>query len=318
MRLPDALKQLAHNPEETQRRLQYFELRGEDLEQLKALRAFALNHTQDVIGAFYAHLLEHDGTAAHLGEPGRLERLKKTQQTYFAQLFDGVIDEAYIEGRLRVGYAHHRIGLAPKWYIGAYAKYLRVVFAHLAKDAGLDAKAVAGFSSLTKLVMFDMSLAIDTYIASHLEAIRRHEAAIRELSTPVIQVHDGVLLLPIVGTIDSHRAQQIMEAVLSGVSKHQAPVMILDIAGVPVVDTQVADHLLKTTAAVKLLGARTILTGISPQVARTIVELGVDISTMETCNQLADGIERALALVGRRIAPIAPQTPGAPAADEAS
>lgn len=103
------------------------------------------------------------------------------------------------------------------------------------------------------------------------------------------------------GTIDSLRATQIMETVLTKVSEEQAKVLILDIAGVPVVDTKVADHLLKTTAAVRLLGAKTILTGISAQVARTIIQLGVDISSMETQSRLQDGIELALSMVGKAI-----------------
>ena len=177
--------------------------------------------------------------------------------------------------------------------------------------------------SLERLVFFDMSLAMDTYIASGLETIRRHQEAVRELSTPVIKVHDNVLLLPLVGTVDSQRAAQIMETVLTSVSDDQARVLILDIAGVAVVAAghpmpqrrregehvlvheggQVAGHLLKTTEAVRLLGAETVLTGISAQVARTIVQLGVDISTMHTRARLADGIEVALAMTGKAIAP---------------
>jgi rsbT co-antagonist protein RsbR len=109
------------------------------------------------------------------------------------------------------------------------------------------------------------------------------------------------LLLPLIGTLDSQRAQQVMEAVLLRVVQEQARVIILDIAGVPVVDTKVADHLLKTTAAVRLLGAKTILTGLTAEVARTIVQLGVDISAMETQARLADGLELALEMVGKQI-----------------
>jgi rsbT co-antagonist protein RsbR len=115
-----------------------------------------------------------------------------------------------------------------------------------------------------------------------------------------------VLLLPLVGTVDSHRAEQVMETLLLRVADDQAKAVIIDIAGVPVVDTRVADHLLKTTSAVRLLGAQTILTGISAQVARTIVQLGVDISSMHTRARLADGMELALRLVGRVITPVVP------------
>ena len=153
---------------------------------------------------------------------------------------------------------------------------------------------------------FDEALAIDTYIAANLETIGRHQAAVRELSTPVIRVQDGILLLPLVGTIDSHRAQQVMENVLLRITEDQAKCIIIDIAGVPVVDTKVADSLVKTTAAARLLGSQTILTGISAQVARTIIQLGVDISTMHTLSRLSDGIELALSIMGKTIAPKSP------------
>jgi rsbT co-antagonist protein RsbR len=146
-----------------------------------------------------------------------------------------------------------------------------------------------------------VALAFDAYVLASALTVSRHQAAIRELSTPVIRVHDRVLLLPLVGAIDSQRAQQVMETVLTRVVEDQARAVILDIAGVAVVDTTVADHLVKTTAAIRLLGTETILTGISAQIARTIVQLGVDISTMHTRARLADGIELALSLVGKAI-----------------
>ncbi len=198
-----------------------------------------------------------------------------------------------------MGEAHERIGMPPKWYLGAYRRYMALLHQKLLAHFADPAEAHAAYHSVEKLVFLDMSIAIDTYIASNLDAIKRHQAAIRELSTPVIRVHERVLLLPLVGTIDSLRATQIMETVLTKVSEEQAKVLILDIAGVPVVDTKVADHLLKTTAAVRLLGAKTILTGISAQVARTIIQLGVDISSMETQSRLP-GRHRARALDGRQ------------------
>jgi len=162
-------------------------------------------------------------------------------------------------------------------------------------------RVAAAYASVMKMVAFDEALAIDTYIAANLETLGRHQQAIRELSTPVIRVHAGILLLPLVGAVDSVRAQQIMESVLVGVVQEQAKCVIIDIAGVPVVDTKVADNLIKTTTAVSLLGAKTILTGISAQIARTIVQLGVDISVMQTKSKLADGIVLALELAGKQI-----------------
>lgn len=278
----------------------FYEIEEIDLQRLAALRPLAERHSEAVVDDFYRLLLANAGTRAFLTDDVVLRRLKMLQKQYFLGLFDGVLNADYVANRVRVGAAHERIGLEPKWYIGAYARYQRLMLGVMMRELPAD-EATAAFGSLQKLISFDMAIAIDTYIRANLDTIQRHQAAIRELSTPVIRVHDRILLMPIVGTIDSHRAHQIMETVLVRVTEEQARVLILDIAGVGIVDTRVADHLLKTTAAVRLLGAETILTGISASVARTIVQLGVDISTMHTRSRLADGIELALATLGREI-----------------
>jgi rsbT co-antagonist protein RsbR len=275
-------------------------LTDEDLQRLRGLRPFAERHTTEIVEAFYALLLSHDQTRKFFPDEATVRRVKRTQSEYFLGLFEGRCDIAYVEDRLRVGAIHERIGLSPKWYLGAYRKYLDLLHAKLYAELP-PPEAASAFQSLQKLVFFDVTIAIDTYIAANIETIQRHQAALRELSTPVIRVHDRVLLLPLVGAIDSLRAQQIMDAVLLRVVEEKAKFIIVDIAGVPVVDTKVADSLIKTTASVRLLGAQTILTGISAQVARTIVQLGVDISSMHTSSRLQEGIELALDLVGKAI-----------------
>lgn len=283
-------------------RRRFFQLTDDDLARLASLRPFAEQVTDGIVEDFYALLLSHPETLSFFGDEATIRRVKRTQREYFLGLFAGRCDMAYVEDRLRVGAAHERIGLSPKWYLGAYRRYLQLILDQLSVHvADAEARRLA-FQSIEKIVFFDVALAIDTYIAANLEALGRQQAAIRELSTPVIRVYDRVLLLPLVGAIDSHRAHQVMESVLLHIVEAQAKCIIIDIAGVPVVDTRVADHLLKTTAAVRLLGAQTILTGITAQVARTMVQLGVDVSSMHTVSRLSDGIELALGLVGKTIA----------------
>lgn len=285
---------------ELKSRRAFYEIEDADLARLAALRPFAEKWGESFVEQFYELLLRHPETRAFLTDTELVRRLKKTQAAYFLGLFAGRCDLLYVQDRIRVGTAHERIGLAPKWYIGAYRRYLQIVHERMFAELPLE-DAKAAYASVLKLVSFDQSLAIDTYIAANLETLGRHQQAIRELSTPVIRVHEGVLLLPLVGAVDSVRAQQIMESVLTRVVEEQARCVIIDIAGVPVVDTKVADNLIKTTAAVSLLGAKTILTGISAQIARTIVQLGVDISSMHTQSKLAEGIELALKLSGKTI-----------------
>jgi rsbT co-antagonist protein RsbR len=295
------MAQLKLDDAELKSRRAFFQIGDDDLARLASLRPFAEKHTQAVVDEFYELLLSHAETKRFFPDEATIRRVKRTQAEYFMGLFAGRCDLAYVEDRLRVGAAHERIGLAPKWYLAAYRKYLDILRERLFAELSID-EANFAMSSLKRLVFFDMSLAVETYLAASAESISRHQAAIRELSTPVIRVHHGVLLLPLVGAIDSMRAQQVMESVLLKVVEEQAKVIIIDIAGVPVVDTKVADNLMKTTAAVRLLGANTILTGISAQVSRTMVQLGVDVSTMKTTSKLADGIELALSMVGKTIA----------------
>ena len=303
------MKILRLDEAELRSRRAFFELTDADLARLASLRPFAEKVTDDVVEKFYELLLSHPDTKKFFPDELTIRRVKRTQREYFLGLFAGRCDLAYVEDRLRVGNTHERIGLSTKWYLGAYRKYMELIGAHLRAELKDEEKVKEAFESIQKLVYFDVALATDTYLASKLDALERHQAAIRELSTPVIRVQDRVLLLPLIGSIDSHRANQIMDSVLLKVSECQAKVIIIDIAGVAVVDTKVADNLVKTTAAVRLLGAETILTGITAQVARTIVQLGVDISAMHTLSRLSEGIELALSLVGKTIVDAAPEPP---------
>jgi rsbT co-antagonist protein RsbR len=296
----DYMSRLRLDEREIESRRAFYEITSDDLSRLAALRGHAERHSIEIVDALYDLILGHAETRSFFPDEATVARVKRLQREYFLGLFAGHCDRRYVEDRLRVGAAHERIGLPPKWYIGAYSRYMRLTFEKLVADLEPE-MARHAYHSLTKMVAFDTALAIDTYIAAHLDTVARQQAAIRELSTPVIRVHGSVLLLPLVGTVDSHRAQQIMETLLTRVVEEQARVVIVDIAGVPVVDTKVADHLLKTTEAVRLLGAETIVTGISAQVARTIVQLGVDISSIHTRARLEDGIEMGLSLVGKGI-----------------
>jgi rsbT co-antagonist protein RsbR len=133
------------------------------------------------------------------------------------------------------------------------------------------------------------------------ELIRRQGEEMLELSTPVIQLWDGILAMPIIGTLDSSRTQIVMEALLQQIVATRSPVAILDITGVPTVDTMTAQHLLKTVAATRLMGAECIISGIRPQIAQTIVHLGVSLGDIVTKASLADAFRIALKKLGRSI-----------------
>jgi len=126
-----------------------------------------------------------------------------------------------------------------------------------------------------------------------LNLIEQQRKAIEELSTPIIKIWERVLVLPLIGTLDTRRSQRLTEALLTDIAATQTKVTILDITGVPTVDSAVANHILKTVAAVQLLGAECVITGIRPEVAQTMVHLGVDLSGVETLSTLAEGLKWA-------------------------
>ena len=135
--------------------------------------------------------------------------------------------------------------------------------------------------------------------------IRQQQEAIRELSTPVLQVRERLLILPIIGVVDAQRARQLTEQLLRGIRSNRAKVVVIDITGVPAVDSKVANHLVQTVEASRLLGATVIVTGLSSEIAQTLVTIGVDLAKMKTVGDLQGGIEEAERLLGYKVTQVA-------------
>ena len=154
----------------------------------------------------------------------------------------------------------------------------------------------------TTLLLDGLSLAtVETFIATREELISRQQQELMELSTPVVKLWDGILALPIIGTLDSARTQVVMENLLQTVVATNSKYAIIDITGVPTVDTLVAQHLLKTITAARLMGAECIISGVRPQIAQTIVHLGIDLAQVVTKAKLSDAFALALQKSGRTV-----------------
>jgi rsbT co-antagonist protein RsbR len=149
----------------------------------------------------------------------------------------------------------------------------------------------------------------DSYIHGRDQVIARQQEEMLELSTPVVTLWDGIVALPLIGTLDSARTQVVMESLLQAIVQTNSRFAIIDITGVPTVDTLVAQHLLKTITAARLMGAECILSGIRPQIAQTIVHLGINLEDVITKSKLADAFRLALERSGRRVTRI--DKPGA-------
>jgi rsbT co-antagonist protein RsbR len=137
-----------------------------------------------------------------------------------------------------------------------------------------------------------------SFVEERERIIRQQQDSIRELSTPVLPVREQLLILPIIGILDTERARQLTEQLLTGIRTHRARVVVIDVTGAPEVDEAVANHLVRTVDASRLMGASVIITGLSPKIAQTLVTIGVDLSKMHTIGDLQGGLEEAERLLG--------------------
>ncbi len=142
---------------------------------------------------------------------------------------------------------------------------------------------------------------VNVYSLTWERTVSLQKIALQELSAPLIPVFDGISVMPLVGTIDTERAKQIMESLLNGVVRNRSEVVLIDITGVPVVDTMVAHHIIQAADAVRLVGAKCMLVGIRPEIAQTIVNLGINLNQITTKNTLKKGIESALEIMNKKI-----------------
>ena len=165
------------------------------------------------------------------------------------------------------------------------------------KPSELIAEIWTAGNLIDKLAM----ITIDTAIGFREQTIARQQEEMLELSTPVVKLWDGVLALPLIGTLDSARTQVVMESLLTAIVETNSQVAIIDITGVPTVDTLVAQHLIKTITAARLMGADCYLSGIRPAIAQTIVHLGIDLTDIQTKAKLADAFALALQRLGKSV-----------------
>jgi rsbT co-antagonist protein RsbR len=284
---------------ELQRRKNFLQFGDDDVANLVEIHNHARRYAKSVIEDFYEHLLSFEETRTFFEDPEVLKRVQNAQEEYFLRLTQGNYDLAYAQDRLRIGAIHERIGLPVKAYLGMYNYYLRAVATRLISVYESEPKrAWSAFLSLLKLKMLDIGLAIDTYISARERTIREQQEAIQELPIPVLPLRAGMLLVPIIGLIDSLRARLLTEQLLAAVRDNRAKVVVIDITGVQAVDSKVANHMVQTVEAARLMGATVIIAGISPQIAQTMVTLGIDLGRIATVGDVQSGIERAEELLG--------------------
>ena len=173
----------------------------------------------------------------------------------------------------------------------------RSLFVNYRQDADLLGRILDAYEPAANRIMVTVGV---SFVEERERVIREQQEAIRELSTPVLQVRERLLILPIIGALDSQRARQLTEQLLGSIQANRARVVVIDVTGVATIDVEVANHLVQTVEAARLMGASAIITGLSSRIAQTLVDLGVDLAMMRTVGDLQGGLEEAERLLGER------------------
>jgi rsbT co-antagonist protein RsbR len=278
-----------------------YEISPADLEKIRRYGKIIIPKLPDYVTAFYQWLKTQPEFDEFFSDPKALAHAQKFQLEYWRDFFEASIDEKFLEHRRTVGEVHARIGLPLSVYFMSVNKTL-VLFTEKLYDQSLPVKEyLATVQAITKMIHFDTAIVVETYARMTNQKISRQSQALMEMSTPVTAIWQDILMLPIVGIIDSKRSQDIMDAVLSKIGETRSKVIIMDISGVGVVDTAVANHLIKITKATKLMGCECTISGVSPAIAQTIVELGINVGEVRTTATLRDALEAAFVKTGAGI-----------------
>ena len=214
--------------------------------------------------------------------------------------FSGVVDQRYIDYRVHIGEIHAQRDMPNLIYFAAMLRF-QLLFMEELQDCGLAKNKIQPATrAFTKLLMLDTYVTSDQIAQFAKRRVLESGKAMLAMSTPVTSIWEGVLLLPLVGVVDSQRTQDIMEKTLSRIAESRARVFVMDISGVVTVDTAVANNFIRVTQATRLMGCDCIISGISPNVARTLVELGANVGEVRTTATLRDALQLALATIEPR------------------
>ena len=278
-----------------------YELTEEDLKRIAAFKPVVLDAMDEMIDQWYEWLKGMPEFEQFFSDEDTLRRVQQQQQGYWDAFMDGVLDQDYVDKRHLVGEAHARIGLPLNTYFAGMSRFM-TLFGRAMVSAEMDLEdRLATTSAISKLLHIDTAIVVDTYNHIVEDTLTAQAKSLMQMSTPVTQIWSGILLLPIVGIIDSARARDIMNATLAKIGETQARIFILDISGVGVLDKAVANNMIKFSRATRLMGCESTISGVSPAIAQTIVDLGIEVGRIKTTATMKDALADAFARVGMQI-----------------
>jgi rsbT co-antagonist protein RsbR len=272
-----------------------------DLARVRRYGDLVLPRIDEFVTTFYQWMETLPEFAEYFSSPQKLASVQEMQRQYWREFFHAQLDDAYVTRCRAVGEAHARIGLSLDTYFAAMSVSLDILTTTLYEGGLEPSEHAATVTAITRLLHFDTSIVVNTFAARTQWVIGEQSETLMQMSTPVTQIWDGILLLPLVGIVDSKRSRDVMNAMLETIEKTRARSIILDIGGVAVVDTAVANHLIKITKATMLMGCECTISGISPAIAQTVVELGIEVGDIRTTATLGDALEYAFERTGVEI-----------------
>ena len=281
--------------------LDLYRLTADDLGRIQEFGKTARARLDDIVVPWYEWLETQPEFEQFFSDRELLAHVKKAQINYWKEFMNANVDESYLASRRLLGQTHARIGLPLTTYFAGMNMFLEVFLKFLNESKLKNDARLAASESIGKLLHLDTAVVVETYNNLVEQTLTSQAKSLMEMSTPVTEIWEGILLLPIVGLIDSKRAADVMHTILAKISQTQARMFILDISGVGVIDTAVANHLFKITRATRLMGCECTISGVSPTIAQTIVDLGIDVSQVNTTATMRDALADAFKRVGSQI-----------------
>ncbi len=279
--------------------LQRFNISSDDLALLKRCGQLmdSSRQIEQIVDHFYEWLGAQPEFLIFFNSQETVERVKKLQEKYWEEFFSGEVDQKYVDYRIRIGEIHAQRDMPNLIYFAAMVRFNDLFSEAILSCDFSESDTAKLFGAFDKLKMLDMFVTSDQVAQFARRRVIESGKAMLEMSTPVTSIWDGILLLPLVGIVDSQRTQDIMEKSLTRISESRARVFVMDISGVVTVDTAVANNFIRITQATRLMGCDCIISGISPNVARTLVELGANVGEVRTTATLRDALQLALATI---------------------
>lgn len=297
---PYLLSEMEISEPEIERRKNLVGLLRQDTRSITEVRDILSAHAAEFTEVFFSHLRQFEQARPLFKDVVTLEEARQLKIEHLKAMAEGVYGLSYVNQRLRLGEIYTQAELDVGIFLGAFQAMMSAIGERIAEKFAGDARSAhQHLGTLQKVASFDIALIVDAMVFTRERTIREQQRAIRELSTPVLKLKDRLLLLPIIGHLDDKRARLLTENLLRSIRANRARVAVLDVTGVLRLDSRVASHLVATVEASRLMGARVIITGISPEVAHSLAG-SIDVSRLNTVGDLEGGLEEAEELLSHQ------------------